>query len=462
MRKILHTLRIAIKGSEKEFTSGSINRAILLLSIPMILEMMMESLFAVVDAFFVTKIGVNAIATVGMTESVVTLIYATAIGLSMAATAMVARRIGEQKKEEAAVVAVQVLIIAFIASAILGILGFCFAKDILRLMGGSPELVEEGYQYTRILFAGNISIMLLFLLNGIYRGAGDASIAMRSLWIANSCNIILDPCLIFGWGPFPEMGLTGAAIATTTGRGIGVLYQLYILFYGNNILQIRRRHFRFKWPIIQRLLRISVGGISQHLIASSSWIFMMRIVSAFGSEAVAGYTIAIRIIIFTILPSWGMANAAATLVGQNLGAGHPKRAERSVWRTANFNMVFLILVALVFYIWAPELVTIFEASNPTVINEGTRSLRIISIGYLFFAHGMIISQAFNGAGDTRTPTWINFISFWLIQIPLAYLLAFYFSYGSAGVYWAIAMSEAILALLAILIFRQGRWKMTQV
>ncbi|MEM9823210.1 MAG: MATE family efflux transporter [Bacteroidota bacterium] len=462
MKRIFQLIIKAIKGTEKDFTTGSINRAIVLLAIPMILEMVMESLFAVVDAFFVARVGVNAIATVGMTESVITLIYATAIGLSMAATAMVARRVGEQKTDEAAVVAVQVLIIALVASAILGVLGFIFAKDVLRLMGGSPELIEEGFNYTRILFAGNISIMLLFLLNGIFRGAGDASVAMRSLWIANICNIILDPCLIFGWGPFPEMGLTGAAIATTTGRGIGVLYQLYVLFNGRNIVRVMGRHLRIKFDIILRLLNVSVGGISQYIIASASWIFMMRIVSNFGSEAVAGYTIAIRIIIFTILPSWGMANAAATLVGQNLGANQPDRAEKSVWRTANLNMTFLVSVALIFFFFAPQLVAIFEPSNQSVIAEGTLSLRIISFGYLFFAHGMVIGQAFNGAGDTRTPTWINFICFWLIQIPLAYGLAFNFEWGSEGVYWAVAISESMLALLCIVIFRKGKWKLTEV
>ena len=462
MKKILSDLIIAIKGSEKEFTSGSINRAIFLLAIPMILEMVMESLFAVVDAFFVAKIGVNAIATVGMTESVITLIYAIAIGLSMAGTAMIARRIGEKKPEEAAVVAVQVFFIAVAVSAILGILGFIYAKDILKFMGGSPELIEAGHQYTSILYAGNISIMLLFVFNGIFRGAGDASISMRALWIANICNIILDPCLIFGWGPFPELGLTGAAVATTIGRGIGVLFQFYFLFNGNNIIRIARRHLKVRMDIIIRLLRISFGGISQHIIASSSWIFMMRFVAYFGSEAVAGYTIAIRIIIFTILPSWGMANAAATLVGQNLGAGFPDRAEKSVWRTANFNMGFLMIISVLFYFLAPDLIAIFDSEHQKVIDEGAKSLRIICFGYLFFAHGMVISSAFNGAGDTKTPTWINFICFWMLQIPLAYLFAFAMGLESSGVYGAIAISESILALLAIIIFRQGKWKSIKV
>ena len=462
MKRFIKLFWLAIKGEEKEFTSGSINRAIFMLSIPMILEMMMESLFALVDAFFVAKVGVDAVATVGMTESVITLIYATAIGLSMAATAMVSRRIGEKNPNAAAEVAVQVLIIALVASAILGVLGFVFAKDILRLMGGSPELIENGYRYTSILFAGNVTIILLFLLNGIFRGAGDASIAMRSLIIANILNIILDPCLILGLGPFPELGLMGAAIATTIGRGVGVLFQLYFLFNGRNIVRVTRKHIKLQIEVIRNLIRISFGGISQHLIASASWIFMMYFVSGFGSEAVAGYTISIRIVIFTILPSWGMANAAATLVGQNLGANQPERAEKSVWRTANINMLFLSFIALIFYPIAPQLIAAFPNTTPEVIAQGAASLRIFCLGYLFFAHGMVISQAFNGAGDTQTPTLVNFIAFWLIQIPLGYFMSAYLLNAASGVYWAVAISQALLALISIFLFRQGKWKLMQV
>ncbi|MEM1218421.1 MAG: MATE family efflux transporter [Bacteroidota bacterium] len=462
MRRILDLIKSALDGSEKDYTKGSINRAIVLLSIPMVLEMLMEALFAVVDVFFVAKIGTNAIATVGLTETVITIIYSLAVGLSMAASAMVARRVGEKKPEEAAEAAVQGIWIGLVFSVLLGVVGAWQAPNILRLMGGSEELIAEGVIYARILLGTNMVIMMLFLLNGIFRGAGDASLAMRSLWLANGLNIILDPILIFGWGPFPEMGLAGAAIATSIGRGIGVLYQLYILFNGKGVVKVLRKHLRIQTTIIVRLLRVAVGGTSQHLIASASWIFLMAIISNFfGEEIVAGYTVAIRLVIFTILPSWGMANAAATLVGQNLGAGLPERAEKSVWRAANFNVLFLVIVSFLFFFEGDFFIGLLT-DGPTIIEAGATCLRVLSIGYVFFAYGMVVGQAFNGAGDTRTPTFINFICFWMVEIPLSYLLAVSLDWGPSGVYWSIAISETLLAVLCILVFRRGRWKLVEI
>lgn len=461
MRKFWDILLIAIKGSEKNFTSGSINRAIFLLSVPMILEMVMESLFAVVDVFFVAQLGVNAVATVGLTESVITLVYALAIGISMAASAMVSRRIGEKNPEAAANAAAQAILLAVFISTILGVLGLWFAPDILRLMGGEEDLIAEGVGYTRILFATNILITLLFLLNGIFRGAGDASLAMRSLWIANGLNIILDPFFIFGWGFFPEMGVQGAAVATSIGRGVGVAFQIYVLLRGSSVIRLTRKHFQLQWNLLRKQIEVAAGGAGQHLIASASWIFMTRIIAVFGSETLAGYTIAIRIIIFAILPSWGISNSAATLVGQNLGAKQAERAEKSVWRTAFFNMLFLIVVTILFILNAPTLIQLFT-SDPEVVNAGVLSLQIISVGYVFFGYAMVLSASFNGAGDTRTPTITNFICFWLIEIPLAYFLAVSSEWGPSGVYWAIAISEGILALLLIYIFRKGKWKLVEI
>ncbi len=461
MSKILDTFAEALNGKEKKFTSGSINRAIVLLSIPMILEMVMESLFAVADVFFVSKVSTDAVATVGLTESVVTLVYAIAVGMSMAATAMVARRIGEENKEQAAVAAAQSMMIALAISITLGLPGFLFAEDILRLMGGSEELIANGVGYTRIILGSNVVIMFLFLLNGIFRGAGDAAIAMRSLWLANIINIVLDPLFIFGIGPFPEMGVQGAAMATFIGRGAGVLYQLYILFGKSGIIQLRREHFQANLRIIRKLGKVASTGAGQFLIGSASWIFLMRIIAHFGSEAVAGYTIAIRLIIFTILPSWGLANAAATLVGQNLGAGKPERAEKSVWQSAFYNMLFLLSVSVIYFLFANPILGLFD-SEPAVLEAGVLSLRIICAGYVFFAYGMVISQAFNGAGDTRTPTIINLFCFWMLEIPVAYFLAITMEWGLAGVCWAIAGSETVLAIISILVFRMGRWKTVEI
>ncbi|MEZ5016224.1 MAG: MATE family efflux transporter [Flavipsychrobacter sp.] len=458
---IIQSFKEALQGKEKEYTTGSINRAIFMLSVPMVLEMVMESLFAVVDVFFVGKLGVNAVATVGLTESVITLVYSVAIGLSMAATAMVARRIGEKKADQASHTGIQAIYVGIAFSAVIGLFGAIFAKDILRLMGADAELIAENYMYTRIMMGSNVVIMLLFLINGVFRGAGDASIAMRSLWLANGMNIILCPTLIYGIGPIPALGLTGAALATTIGRGIGVLYQLYHLFKGNGIIRILPKHCRIDIPIIKNVLKISAGGTAQFLINSASWIFLVRIVSRFGSDALAGYTIGIRVIIFTLLPAFGMANAAATLVGQNLGANQPDRAEKSVWKAANYNMLFLGIIAVVFFTFATPIIEIFTHKEQ-VVNYGVQCLRYISLGYIFYGLGMVLVQSFNGAGDTKTPTIINIFGFWVFQIPLAYVLSITFDLGPTGVFLAIAIAESVIATAAIVLFKKGKWKNTKV
>ncbi len=461
IKQFFSDIRRAILGEEKNYTKGSINKAIFMLSIPMVLEMLMESLFAVVDVFFVGRLGVDAIATVGLTESIIMLLYAIGVGLSMAVTAMVSRRVGEGKKSDAADAAYQAILVAIFIAIISGILGFIYAKDLLKLMGASESLIGSGYGYTKILIGGNITIMLLFVLNAVFRGSGDAAIAMRVLWLSNGLNIVLDPLLIFGFGPIEGMGVKGAAIATTIGRGIGVMYQLYILFRGNGIIHMLRKNLVFKAGVMNKLIKVSLGGMGQYLIGTASWILLVRIISYFGSEAVAGYTISFRIIIFTILPSWGIANAAATLVGQNLGAGQPDRAEKSVWKCAYFNMVFLVILAVIFFILAENFVSIFNTDS-VVVKHGVIALRYICLGYVFFAYGMVVSQAFNGAGDTRTPTIINFLSYWLLQIPLAYVLSVQTSLEIKGVYIAILISELFLAILAIMIFRRGRWKLVKI
>ncbi len=461
IKKFLRLFIMALKGSEKEFTTGSINRAIVLLSIPMIAEMVMESLFAIVDVFFVSRVGVNAVATVGLTESVLMIIYSIAVGMSMAVTAIVARRVGEKKIKKASDAGFQGILIGIVTGLTLGFIGFWFAPDVLRLMGGAPDLIEDGVGYTRVMFAGNVSIILIFLINGVFRGAGDASIAMRSLWLANGLNIILDPIFIFGLGPVPEFGVTGAAIATTTGRSIGVLYQLYHLFDGKAILKLTIKNIVVRWNTIKEIFRISIGGMGQFLVESASWIFLVRVMSLFGAEALAGYTIAFRVIVFTILPSWGMANAAATLVGQNLGANEPRRAEVSVWRTAHWNMIFLGLVSIVFFILAEPILAFFT-QDTGVLKIGISALKIICFGYVFFAYGMVISQAFNGAGDTRTPMVINIFVFWLLQIPLAYILSVHLNWESTGVFFTIALCHSLHAIVCILLFRRGKWKTVSV
>ena len=461
LRRFFRLFREAINGSEQEYTTGSIDRAIFLLSVPMVLEMMMEGLFAIVDIFFVSKLGKEATATVGLTEGVITQVMALAMGLSMATTAMVARRIGEKDREGANVAAAQAIFIGIIVCSVIAVVFYFTSADILRFMGGSEELIRTGNNYTRILLTGSSTVFFLFLLNAIFRGAGNASIAMHTLVLANGVNIILDPLLIFGLGPFPEMGVTGAAVATTTGRGIGVCYQLYHLFYGKGLIQLRRRHFVWVSDIIRRLVRVSSTGVLQFAIATLSWLFIIRIIALFGDAAVAGYSIGIRIIVFTILPAWGMASAASTLVGQNLGALQPERAEKSVWRSAFFNLIFLAAISVMFLVFAPVIIPWFT-QEPEVIYHGVLCLRIICLGYIFYAYGMVIGQAFNGAGDTVTPTWINFVAFWLLQIPICYTLAKILNWGPVGVYWGIAISESLLAVIAVLIFRRGKWKTVQI
>lgn len=461
MRKIFRLVRASLRGDEYDYTSGSIKKAIFMLSIPMVLEMAMESLFALVDAFFVAQVSPDAVATVGLTESVITLVYAVAIGISTAPVAMIARYIGEKDQANASRVAKQAIYMAIGVSLALGIPGVIYAEEILRMMGGSETLIASGKNYTKILFGSNMVIMLLFLLNGIFRGAGDAAYAMRALWLANGINIILDPLFIHGFGPIPEMGVAGAAVATTIGRGIGVAFQLYVLLGGRGTIKLRAGGWKLNWDILQRLGRIASSGAMQYLIASASWIFLMRIIATFGSESVAGYTIAIRLIIFTLLPAWGLSNATATLVGQNLGAKEPERAIRSVNIAAVMAGIFLGSISIFYLLFAPDFIRFFD-DTPAVLEAGTTALRIFAIGYAMYGFGMIFSQAFNGAGDTRTPMIINIISFWITELPLGYLLGIHLGLGVAGVTWSIIAGETMLTLLAYILFRQGKWLKTEV
>jgi putative MATE family efflux protein len=456
-QRIRRVLRQAINGEEDNFTTGSIDRAIVLLSIPMILEMAMESLFAVVDIFFVAKIGSEAVATVGLTEAVLMLVYSLAIGLSSAVTAMVSRRIGEGDRDAAAKAGGQVIFVALILSALIGIPGYIYAEEILSFMARDQSVSTVGHQFTRLLLTCNLPILLLWILNGIFRGAGDAATAMRALWIANLVNIVLCPIFIFGLGPIPAMGVLGSGIATTIGRSTGVVYQLWHLFEVGRIIKLRWEMLRPNLKIVGTLLRIASGSTGQYLIASASWIFMIYILGQINKEVVAGYTIAIRIIIFTIMPAWGMANAAATLVGQNLGAGQPDRAEKSAWRAGTFNMIFMGIVAAIYLTFAPFLIQIFS-SEPEAIQAGVFALRIMAAGYIFFGWAMVMTQAINGAGDTLTPTILNFIFFWLLETPLAWLLALHWDWGQAGVYWSIFTAESLMAMAAIWVFRRGKWK----
>lgn len=452
----------AIKGDQQDYTTGSIDKAILLLSIPMVLEMAMESVFAVVDVYFVSRLNDNdAVATIGLTESLLTLIYSLAMGMSMGATAMVARRVGERDIKAAEIAAAQAIFVGLALTFVISITGIFFSTDLLRLMGASEHLIEKNAGYTRWMLSGNITIMMIFLINGIFRGAGNASIAMRSLILANTLNIILDPIFIFGFGPVPGFGVEGAAIATNIGRGIGVIYQVYHLQKGRGIIKLHRENFLIQWDIIARLIKVSAGATGQFLIGSASWVFLVRIMSDFGSAALAGYTIGIRVIIFAILPAWGMANAAATLVGQNLGAGHPERAEKSVWRAAFLNMVFLAIVTVVFFTLAGPILRLFT-TDENVLSYGIQCLQIVSLGYIFYAYGMVVSQSFNGAGDTRTPTIISLLGFWVFQIPLAYTLAKHLAFGPIGVYSAISIAESLMAIVGILIFRKGNWKAVKI
>ncbi|NAY91161.1 MATE family efflux transporter [Muricauda sp. JGD-17] len=460
-KKFFNAFWIAVSGKETEFTSGSIRKAIFMLSIPMILEMLMESIFALVDIAYVSQVSVNAVATIGLTESVITLVYALAIGLSMAATAVVARRIGEKDVQGARIAAVQAISLGILVAVVLGIVGILYPKEILALMGGEPDLIEEGYGYTQFLIGGNITIVLLFMINAIFRGAGDASIAMWALVLSNGLNIILDPIFIFGWGPIPEYGVMGAGIATNIGRGTAVLFQLGILFFGWGKIKLALQDLVFNLKVMMNLVKVSLGGIAQFLIGTSSWVFLMRIMSEFGSEVLAGYTIAIRVMMFTLMPSWGMSNAAATLVGQNLGAKQPERAEISVWKTGKYNAYFMAVVSLVYLIFAKKIIAAFNAT-PSVVENGALCLQIIALGYVFYAYGMVVTQAFNGAGDTRTPTKINFVSFWIFQLPFAYIGAMVLGWGAMGVFVAITLAEVLLAIMAIIWFKKGSWKQVQV
>jgi putative MATE family efflux protein len=455
------TVRQAVRGSRHDYTSGPLGQAILLLAIPMVLEMIMESVFAVADVFWVAHLGADAVATVGLTESLLTLIYTAAMGLSIGVTAMVARRIGERNPAGAAEAAVQGIALGVVAAALIGGVGVWLAPRLLAAMGAAPAVLALGTSYARVMLGGCVTIMLLFLVNAIFRGAGDAAIAMRVLWLANAINIVLGPCLIFGVGPFPRLGVTGAAIATNIGRGTGVVYQLYRLWRGDARVVIRRPQLTLKPAVMRTLLGLSGTGTLQVLIGTASWIGLVRIISSFGSEAVAGYTIAIRIIVFALLPSWGLANAAATLVGQGLGAGKPDRAERAVWLAGFYNMLFLGAVGAVFVLCAEPIVTLFT-HDPLVAPVAVLCLRVISYGFLFYAYGMVITQSFNGAGDTLTPTLINLVCFWLWELPLAYWLARRAGLGPRGVALAVTIAFSTVAVVSGLIFRRGRWKLRRV
>ena len=450
-------IKESIRGSHRSYTTGPIGRAILLLAIPMVLEMLMESVFAVVDIYWVSRLGFEAAATVGLTESLLTIIYAIAIGLSIGATAMIARRIGEQNPDGAARAAVQAIALALIISIIIAVIATPFAPRLLVWMGGSPWVIEHGVGFTRVMLACNFTVVILFMVNAVFRGAGDAAIAMRTLWVANWINIVLGPCLIFGIGPFPKLGIVGAAIATNIGRGTGAMVALIRLFRGRGRFTIRREHLRLEPAIMARLIRLSATGTFQVFIGMASWIGLVRIISSFGSNAVAGYTIGIRVILFALLPSWGMANAAATMVGQALGAKNPERAERAVWRAGFYNMIFLGGVGLVFVLFAPQIISIYTEA-PEVAQYGIDCLRIVAYGFVFYAYGMVLGQSFNGAGDTWTPTILNLFVFWLWEIPLAYVLSVYFAMGPRGVFVAITVAFSTLAVASALVFRRGKWK----
>src|SRR5882724_5050546 len=459
--KLWSSIRESIRGSHQDFTTGNLNRAILLLAIPMVLEMVLESLFAVVDVFWEGRLGADAVATVGLTESLLSLVFAVGLGLSLSTTAMVARRIGEKDPNGAAVAGVQAIVIGLAVSLAIGLPCFFFAPRLLQLMGASPQVVAVGSSYARIALGGSGAILMLFLNNAIFRGAGDAAIAMRLLWVSNIINLVLDPCLIFGLGPFPKLGVTGAALATFTGRSIGVGYQFYRLLHGSERIRILRQHIRVNFNVLVRLVRVSLTGILQFAIAHTSWIGLVRIVSIFGSAALAGYTIAIRIVIFVILPSWGLSNAAATLVGQNLGAKQPERAASSVWRTGLYNMIFLGVIGLLFVAFAEPIVKLFT-HDPAVVPLAASCLRIISYGNIGYAYGMVMLQAFNGAGDTITPTIVNFFGFWLLEIPLAWFLAIPMRMQAKGAYFSIVVAEAAIAAVSIVLFKRGYWKQQKI
>jgi len=461
IKRFFTLFRQAVAGSEQDYTQGSIRVAVILLAIPMILEMVMESVFAVVDIFFVGKPGNGAVATVAYTESVLSLVYSIAMGFSMAATALVARRVGEKNYKEAAHSGMQIILFAFVISVITSIVGITFAGSILRFMGGDEKMIAENIRYTQIMYGGNLVIMLLFLINGIFRGAGDASIAMRALLISNTCNIILCPLLIYGLGPIPGLGLKGAAIATTVGRGIGVLYQLYRLFIRRGLLTFYIEQIKPQKDLLLQIISLGSTGAVQFLVSSGSWIFLTRLMSNFHDAAVAGYQIAIRLLIFFLLPAWGLGNAAATLTGQNLGAGQPERAEKSVWITAGYVTVYMVAVSLFFFLFGTPVVN-FMNSDPQARHYAVQTLQIVSLSYIFFGIEMVMLNAFNGAGDNRTPTLVYFVGYWLFQIPLAWVLTKYYIQSPNGIFIAIVISQFITALLSYFLFKRGKWKLVKV
>ena len=460
-RQFWTLLKSAVRGDAHDFTRGSIRKAIVLLAIPMMLEMAMESVFALVDTFFVGRLGVDALTTVGLTEVMMTLVYSIGVGLSVAPMALIARFVGEKDPQKASRAAGQSIVLTLLLSVLVAVPAVWFAEDLLRLMGAGPSVIREGIWYTRIMFAGNGIIMLLFLLNGVFRGAGEAATAMRVLWIANGINVFLDPLFIFGLGPIPGLGVAGAAVATTVGRAIGVGYQLYILFSGRSIVRIQGSRWAIDWSMQARIVRIAANGAFQYIIGSASWIFLARVVASFGAAAVAGYTVSIRLILFTLLPAWGLSNAAATFVGQNLGAKQPGRAERGVWWTLGITTVYLFVLSIGYYVLAAPLVEAFTQDRDAV-RYGIASLEIFAIGYVMFGLGLIPVQAFNGAGDTATPTLLNFVCFWIIEIPLSYYLAVTLGYEVSGVIWAVVIAEIILAVIALVLFRRGRWKTKEI
>jgi putative MATE family efflux protein len=457
----LALVKEALRGSNRDFTEGPIGPAIVVLAIPMVMEMCMESLFAVVDVFFVARLGADAVATVGLTESMLAIVYTVAIALCIGATATVARRIGEKDPEGAAQAAVQVIALGILVSAVMGVAGALNARRLLAFMGAEPAILGYNARFTMIMLGGNAAIMLIFLQNAIFRGSGDATVAMRVLWLANGINLVLDPCLIFGLGPFPELGVVGAAVATTTGRSTAVLVQLWVLTSGRSRIHIQRRHLRLEPNVMWNMCRLSGTGLLQVLLQTTSWIGLVRVISMFGSSALAGYTIGIRTILFALLPSWGLGNAAATMVGQALGAGKPERAEKAVWTAGFYNMIFLGVVGALFIVFARQIVGIYT-SDPEIAEHAVNCLRIVAAGYVFYAYGMVLTQSFNGAGDTWTPTWINFGCFWLWEIPLAWVLALKLGMGPRGVYIAITVAFSTVAVVSAILFRRGHWKLKRV
>lgn len=447
----------AIKGTQQDFTQGSISRAVLLLATPMVLEMSMQALFAVVDVFWVTRLGARSVAAVGLTESMLSLVFSVGLGISMSTTAMVARRVGEQDANGASVAAVQAIVLGCVISVAMGVPGVIYAPSLLDAMGATPAVIEVGRGFTTVALGGCVSMILLFINNAIFRGAGDAYAAMRVLWFANLVNIALDPCFIFGLGPFPRLGVTGAAVSTLIGQSCGVLYQGYLLAHGTGHIRIASEHLRLAPKVIGTLLRVSSTGIIQFVIAHTSWVLLVRFISSFGSIALAGYTIAMRIFFFLVLPAWGMSGAAATMMGQNLGAGKPERAQRAVFLTGGYNAIYLLVITLLMVGFPGPIVSVFT-DDPAISSYATDCLRIIGFGNVIYAYGMVMVQAFNGAGDTVTPTFINIVGFWLCQVPLAWALAFHFHMKVRGVFAAIPLSEAFITLLGLVMFLRGAWR----